>query len=184
MINNYNINFGLDILFHVFILFTFLTIFFFSYVSSLEKQNLTELTTNIINNDTNVTMNKLNELSSKFNYNINWKSLDTIASNLIESSKKNIPEIEQNNEKLFNLSIIIFSVLFIFIILLILYLKFFTSFDIHLRHILITNLIIFSITGLVEYIFFAYVASKYTPIMPDTISNTILDRLKTNINKT
>ena len=43
------------------------------------------------------------------------------------------------------------------------------------------NLIIFSITGLIEYLFFANVASKYVPVTPDVISKTMLERAKYNI---
>ena len=43
------------------------------------------------------------------------------------------------------------------------------------------NVIIFSITGIIEYLFFMNVASKYIPVTPDIISNTMLERVKQNI---
>ena len=55
--------------------------------------------------------------------------------------------------------------------------------NINISHILIMNLIIFSITGIIEFLFFNFVASKYIPVTPDTISNTALERLKYNINE-
>jgi len=42
------------------------------------------------------------------------------------------------------------------------------------------NIIIFSITGLIEYFFFMNVASKYVPVMPNEITDTMLERIKHN----
>ena len=55
------------------------------------------------------------------------------------------------------------------------------KYDIHIGHILLINFIIFSITGLIEYFFFTKVASKYVPVMPNEISDTMLERIKHNI---
>ena len=42
MLSDHSINMSVDIALHVFILFTFLSIFFFAYVSKLEKQNVND----------------------------------------------------------------------------------------------------------------------------------------------
>ena len=40
------------------------------------------------------------------------------------------------------------------------------------------NFIIFSITGIIEYLFFIKVASKYNPIPPNMLLNTVLNKIK------
>ena len=43
------------------------------------------------------------------------------------------------------------------------------------------NLIVFSITGLVEYLFFQYMASKYVPVNPTDIPGEVIQKIKTKI---
>jgi len=64
----------------------------------------------------------------------------------------------------------------------IIFIKYYTKYDLKLKHIIITNIIIFSITGFIEYLFFTLVATKYTPFTPDFTAKTVLDRIKYNIN--
>lgn len=185
---NYNINFYLDIGLHVLILFTFLTIFFFAYISKLEKQNLDNVTNNIILEKTNYILdstknwqNNLNNWNKNFNININWKNIDCIANKLIESSKDQTPEIKKNNDNLFKESIIIIIIAFFVFVSITLFFKYYMKYDIDIKHILFINLIIFSFTGMIEYLFFKYVATKYVPVTPDFTSKTVLNRIKTNI---
>jgi hypothetical protein len=187
MDSEYNINFGLDIALHVLILFTFLTVFFFAYISKLEKQNLNNVTDGLIDEKTNDLLNtvdqwqnKLNTWNTNFDIKIDWNTVDNIADNLIEKSKDQTPKIKENNDKLFKESMIIISSLFILFIGIVVFLML-LGYNIHLKHIIIVNVIIFSLTGLVEYLFFTNVASKYIPVNPNFTTNTILDRLKKNI---
>ena len=68
----YNINFSLDIALHVLILFTFLTIFFFEYVSKLEKQTLDDTISNSVADNTDTLLTDINQLSQKYNIRINF----------------------------------------------------------------------------------------------------------------
>jgi len=186
--NDYKINFSLDIALHVLILFTFLTIFFFAYISKLEKENLNSITNDVVVNKTNSILQsiddwqtKLNTWNDKFNIDIDWKVLDEIGDTLVKNSKNESPEIKKNNDNLFKYSIISIIVAFILFIGITIFLKYYMKYDIHIKHILIMNLVIFSITGGIEYLFFANVASKYVPVTPDFTTNTMLDRIKYNI---
>jgi hypothetical protein len=185
---DYNVNFSLDIALHVLILFTFLTIFFFAYISKLEKQNLDNVTNNVIIEKSDSILNaaddwqnNLNNWNKNFNIKIDWKTVDCIANRLIEESNGESPKIKENNDNLFKGSIIAICVAFFLFIGLVLFLKYYMKYDIHVKHILIMNLIIFSLTGLIEFLFFQNVASKYIPVTPDFTSNTVLERIKTNI---
>ena len=171
---HYNINFSLDIVLHVLILFTFLTVFFFAYVSKLEKQSLDNTVTNTITDN-------IDQISNKYNVKVNWNIVNNIADNLVKNSQGEVPEIKQNNDRLFKGSIIAIGIGFILFIVSIIVLKYFLNYDIHIGHIILMNVIIFSITGVIEYLFFMKVASKYIPVTPDVISNTILEGVKKNI---
>lgn len=181
--NNYITNFSLDIVLHVLILFTFLTIFFFAYVSKLEKQSLDNTVSDVINNKTNTFLTKFDQLSTKYDVKVNWNIIDNIADNLIKNSQGEVPEIKQNNDRLFKDSIIAIIAGFTLFIMSVIFLKYYMKYDVHIGHILLLNIVIFSITGAIEYLFFMKVASKYIPVTPDVISNTILERLKYNLGK-
>lgn len=190
MLSEYTVNFGLDVGLHVLILFTFLTIFFFAYISKLEKQNLDQVTSSMIEEKTDSLLNnvkdwqnKLNNWNPKFDVKINWNKVDNLADTLIKNSEGDSPEIKENNQKLFRDSIIFIVALFMIFIGAILYFSLGLGYHIHFKHILIMNAIIFGITGLIEYLFFVNVASKYVPVTPDFTTNTILDRVKKNLNK-
>lgn len=180
---DYITNFSLDIVLHVLILFTFLTIFFFAYVSKLEKQSLDSTVSNVINNNTNTFLGKFDEFSKKYDVKVNWNIINNIADNLVKNSQGESPEIKKNNDKLFKGSIIAIIIGFILFIISVIFLKYYMNYDVHIGHILLLNIVIFSITGVIEYLFFMNVASKYVPVTPDVISNTILERLKYNLNK-
>jgi hypothetical protein len=157
---DYNINFSLDIALHVLILFTFLTIFFFAYVSKLEKQTLDSTVTGAISENTDNFLNDFDGITKKYNVNVDWNTVNNIADNLIKNSQGEVPEIKSNNQKLFTGSIIAISVAFVLFISTVIFLKYYLRYDIHIGHILLMNVIIFSITGLIEYLFFTNVASK------------------------
>ena len=177
---HHNLNFSLDVALHVLILFTFLTIFFFAYVSKLEKQSLDNTITNSVSDNTNTLLNDIKQLSQKYNIKINWNTINEIADKLVKNSQGEVPEIKENNEQLYKGSMIVIIVGYLLFIGIIIFLKYYMGYDIHIGHILLMNIIIFSITGLIEYFFFMNVASKYVPVMPNEISDAMLERIKYN----
>ncbi len=182
MIKESTIEFNLDIAIHVLILFTFLTIFFFTYISKLEKENLDNITSDMITKNTKNLLDNINLYSKEYKYNVDWKAINNKANELLAVQDKTQQNINNNNDLLLRNSIITIIVLFFIITIVILYIKFVLKININISHILIMNLIIFSLTGLIEFLFFTFVASKYIPVTPDTVSNTVLDRIKYNIN--
>lgn len=179
---NHNMNFSLDVALHVLILFTFLTIFFFVYVSKLEKQSLDYTITNSVSDNTNILLNDTKQLSQKYNIKINWNTINDIATKLVKTSQGEVPEIKENNDRLYKGSIIAIIVGYFLFIAIVIFLKYYMGYDIHIGRILLMNTIIFSVTGLIEYFFFTNVASKYVPVMPNEISDTMLERIKYNFN--
>jgi hypothetical protein len=177
---HHNLNFSLDVALHVLILFTFLTIFFFAYVSKLEKQSLDDTITNSVSDNTNTLLNDIKQISQKYNIKINWNTINDIADKLVKNSQGEVPEIKDNNEQLYKGSMIVIIVGYLLFIGIIIFLKYYMGYDIQIGRILVMNIIIFSITGLIEYFFFMNVASKYVPVMPNEITDTMLERIKHN----
>ena len=91
----YNINFSLDIVLHILILFTFLTVFFCAYVSKLEKQSLDNTVTNTINDNTYNFLNEFDQISNKYDVKVDWNIVNNIADNLIKNSQGEVPEIKK-----------------------------------------------------------------------------------------
>jgi hypothetical protein len=186
---NDNFNLGVDIFLHILILFTFLTIFFFAYISNLEKQNLDKVTDDLINGNVDKTLDFVNDWQNNINDNIlpknsldiGWKDLDNVADDLVKNYDKENIEIKNNNDSLYRGSIITISVLFIIFIIVVIMLKFVYKYDIDLKHIVIMNFIVFLLVGIVEFIFFNYVASQYIPVTPDEITNTLVDNIKNKV---
>jgi hypothetical protein len=174
---NYIINIGL----HVIILFTFLTIFFFIYISSLEKKSVTESLDNMINKQTGIILSSIDKTipipDSK------WVYVNDMAEKLNKDSQGELPSIKKHNNILLYVSAAGISILFMILVGIYLYFTQRLHVDIHLRHILFENTITFILIGIVEFLFFYYIASKYIPASSDVAVTTAIDRIKYNINQ-
>jgi hypothetical protein len=183
--NKNDASLGIDIFLHILILFSFLTIFFFAYISKLEKQNLDATVNNSVIDKTDGILSQIDtwqkKLEPQVKINIDWEKLNNISKNLVETSKEETPEIKKNNSLLFRNSIIAIVVLFILFIGITITLKYVFHYNINLKHILIMNIVVFSITGLIEFLFFNFVASKYVPVVPTDISGQVINTIKTKI---
>jgi predicted PurR-regulated permease PerM len=177
---SYNINITL----HVLILFTFLTTFFWLFLSNVEKQNINNVSSKLINNQTKDSLDLIKDNLTKINpkINLNKINLNTVANNLENSSKKPNTFITNHNKKLFFTSIIIIASIFTFLITMIIFYKVFKKEPIDFKHIFLENLIIFSFAGIIEYLFFTHVAIKYIPVTPDVATSAIIDKIKDKFN--
>lgn len=182
MVSENDASYLVNLSLHVFILFTFLTIFFFSYVSNLTKQNIDNVFGDIINEEVDQLMNGLDFWDKRINNdsypNIDYKQLDILATQIINNAKAGDPEISSHNKNLLYIGIGIVISLFIIIICFILYFSLVKKYDIHIGKILIENGIMFALIGGIEVYFFLKIASKYIPVTPDYVGKTILERIK------
>ena len=65
----------------------------------------------------------------------------------------------------------------------ILYYKYIKQVELDLAGIFIENAIIFSFAGLIEYLFFVYIATSYIPVTPDIIATTTFNKISSNFTK-
>ena len=178
-LQNYTLNIGL----HVLIIFTFLTIFFFAYVSKLESRTVQRAFDKIIEKEVYKFLTSFDNYATKLhlqNSNFLWNSAYKLAENIEKDSQGELESVKKHNNKLKFIAmgiIISFSCLLIFLYV---YFRRISDTKINFREILIDNLIIFAFIGMIEFYFFTKIASKIIPVTPDFVSLTILDRIKYN----
>lgn len=188
MISEIQANYGVNIILHVLILFTFLKVFFFTYASSLEKKNIDKSIKNIIKDQINIFLTNIDNWDKKISSipkysTIKWNNVNNMAGDLIANSQEEDPKIQKNNKDLKKVSFGIIIGLFIVLVIVIFYLMFIKKYKIHFKSIIIENLIIFLFVGIIEYFFFTRIVINYIPVTPDFVSISLLDRIKYKISK-
>jgi len=163
--------------FHVLILFTFLSILFFALVSTIEKQNFEEQIQGQVDSSIKSAFKTLSseekdKISSIINNDLGGE--ETVFDVGIDNySKPKEVTVEHNKwVKITAISIILMIFLSLFLVLTVL--SFSCNKNIGLLGILKENIITFIFIGLVEYLFFTYVALKYIPVLPSTMMTTVI----------
>ena len=172
-------NYSLNISLHVLILFTFLTIFFFTFISHLEQKSVNSALKSAI---TEQVGHLLTSISTFAQNNINWVNVYNVAEKIQKDSQGELQSVKQNHKRLLytGLGMIGFLIL-VFTGLLIYYRS--QGIKIGIKKIFLENALVFSFVGLIEFLFFTKVASKYIPVTPDVLSKTILERVKYRFNE-
>ena len=171
----------LDISFHMWILFTFLIIFFFTFASKIEKKAINDELDNAIKKTIPSVMEKVSPLIAKDK----WPEVSEQVEIFKNKYKKEggDPYVKENNKKLFRTSLIISGLGLLAIIFLSIYFIFYKKYDINPFKIFLEVLFVTILVGGVEALFFVNVALKYAPVNSSTLGSSFIDRLKYQINK-
>jgi len=168
---------SLNIILHMLILFTFLSLLFFTFISKVEEkafkneiEDLLERTiTSVLEGNKDVALPAIDEVRPVLKY------VENIYSNPSrESLKQNI--------------MIKFMSVFTALLLLTTFASIaFTAIaeckhSVPLGRLILENVIIFSFVGVVEYLFFVNIAMKYIPAPPSLLIKTIINRVKDKFN--
>jgi hypothetical protein len=176
-------NLVINILVHVFILFIFLYIFFFNFIAKSEEDAIADQVNNISNNKIPEILANIDNMDK--DKVINWEDVKKKAENVLNSTDQSVDKnIEDNNNSLKKIGIIIIVSILLLTITIYVYYTFILKKSVSLKKILVENVTVFSLVGIIEYIFFKMTASKYIPVYPDTIGNTVLESIKNNIMNT
>lgn len=176
-------NLVINILIHVFILFIFLYVFFFNFISKSEESAISDQVDNISNNKIPQILKNIDNMDK--NKIINWSDIKKKAENVLNSTDQTVDKnIKDNNDSLKFIGIIIITSILLITITIYIYYTFILKKSVNLKKILLENATVFSLVGIIEYIFFQLTASKYVPVYSDTIGTTILESIKTNIMNT
>lgn len=175
MVSDQQANYIINISLHVLILFTFLTIFFFAYISRLEKKSVDDALLDAINGQVDTVLTGIDNHMPPLK--IEWEILNKLGEDIQKESKGALPAIISNHRNLRNIAVAM--IVGLFCILVGLYVYFLSiGININWKRIITENMIIFIFVGIIEFLFFTKVASKYIPVTPDLLSKTILERLK------
>ncbi len=171
------IEYLLNLILHVIILFTILTVFFFVYISVLEKNAYQTEIESILRTEL---INQLNALPDPELVRSYFQNTDFDK----YLSQFEIPNtyVTINNNWLMAICIIILA----FLILLFFTIYFFVHQTCHLKLdmylIVYENICLFSITGVIEILFFIYIAYNYVPVSPTVMLDSFISDIQEKLN--
>lgn len=169
-------NFIIDAFVHVIILCIVLSIFFFAVISPLEKDNLQSEIDNQIDDGLKDSINSLDPQNKQ-------TVKDTITNN--EELLKKIKKLYDNpsdevilyNQSITNINITIIISLILILITISVILKLSCNKCVSLGKMVVENLFLFSMIGIMEYLFFVNIAMNYIPVKPSYMKTIIVDKL-------
>jgi len=173
-----NFEFGINVTFHVLILFTFLTVFFLLFISKLAKSSFENQIGDLIDSNFDKAFYNLDESSKRKLYMILDKSqLDKLREKYNQPS-----DYVKEHNKWITISAIAISVVGVLGLIMILYLIYNSCGKcVPLTHIITENIITFIFIGLVEYLFFVNVAFKFVPASPSLLTNSLINKFKSSL---
>ena len=199
--------FEINIMTHAVVLFIFLTIFFWVFITKIIVTALNKQIDQAIRN------NFPRLVNYKFPSNLDWTKVDKIVNNLnttpvfkqhlknfINSAQKdgkipwsadfiqNInqqfqgedPEIKANNKKYFIINIVVAVSLVMCVGIAIFYYRR-NGYSINYKKVIIENVILFIFIGFVEYMFFTRIVSQYIPASPAYMIASAMDSIKNQL---
>jgi hypothetical protein len=167
----------LNVVLHIFILWTLLVGFFFLYISKVIRESLQ----NQIGGQIDDAMNKsLNDLTPVQQMRLKIVLRNMPLDELIEVFSKETDAVAVNNKWLLIVSALISFFFIMSFVLILTILKYSSPTKVSAKHILMENAIVFTFIGAVEFVFFMYIALKFIPVMPSVATKTIIERVKTN----
>ena len=178
---NNTVEYIVNILLHIFILLTLLSVLYWFVISKTESTSLQkEITTNVGNLFTNIenSLTPIQKLEAQGLAIVSRPGL-----NILEKIYSNPePKIYVNNDWLVVSNILYIFIIFAVLATILLTLKYgcgINNFPIY--EMLKENLATFTIVGIFELLFFFFVALKYSPTMPSKFINSVFQDIKQNI---
>ena len=169
--------FGINVMLHIVILMTILSLFFVLIASPQSRSSLEHELNKFINESINVNINKL---TPKQKNKLKEATKKPYFQNLMKLYETPDRTVKTHNEWLFKL--LLFTNIFMLVIpvMVIAILTLSCSKCIPVNKIILVNLITFACVGVVEYLFFTNVALKYVPTPPSTLVNAFYKNIKSN----
>jgi hypothetical protein len=172
------INFAVNIIIHVFILFCFLSVFFVMYITKIAKKSFDKEISHPIEDGLGEQFRKIKPDNKEKIKNVTkYLNFDNLINYYSEPTKD-----YTTNNKWLNVVIVMINVfMVILIIAAYLFVKKSCNQCVPIGSIIGENLIIFGFIGLVEFMFFKYIAIKYIPVQPSVLVKSAIDALKKHV---
>jgi len=168
-----NPNFIVNLYLHMVILLTFLSIFFFGYISKQSRNGFnSEINKNVTNAINTIDLSKTKEAISKLDGVIRKKDI----LKLYEDQDK---QVETSNKSLLNMVLII--VLMLWIGFIVFYFANRNN-EIDFKHIIKENMLTLVMIAIIEFTFFKCIAWHFIPVEPDYLPNVFHDLLSNKFN--
>jgi hypothetical protein len=168
---------AINVLIHVIILFSFLCVFFFAYVSKIEGKAFQDELGNMIEQDLGKILNENQDV------NIEIKKFTPLLKRLQTLYDKPDRFTQERNKMLKIIAMVIIGGLFVLLGAIFFTVKFDCHKNIDIKPIIFENIILFIFVGITEYIFFTNIAIKYIPTKPSLLVNTMINTLKEQLSK-
>lgn len=187
-----SINLIINIILHVLILFSFLTILYFAVIAPLEQKSFEDEIKNQIKSSLT---KQLNDFKDNSEYTkqmcdiINTKITDEkgnevlVTDQIINNLSNKSPVITEHNKWITGTAIAIISILMIGVIIYVNTLSSTCCKQMNIGYIIKENIITFIFVGIVEYLFFTQIAFKYVPAPPSTLVNSLINNFKDSLMK-
>ena len=180
MISPQTVHKFVSITIHMWLLFVFLTTFFYLFISKTEQKVINNELSNIIQTEMPVFLKQIDNIGGD---KIPWNEINTFAQKIKDKYNGKDTKIAKHNKKILNIAISICVVGLVFIVASILYFTKYLKYDIGLKEIIFETLTVTILVGIFEAIFFLNIALKYSSIKPSQLTSNIIDRLKYQLNK-
>jgi hypothetical protein len=160
-----------DVSYHVFILAAFLSIFYYLIISTLLQSTINS---NFDGIGGKVLYPQLQTLALPPTQ---WGLVKKYSDKMIEvySQPDSVVELTNNMIKYLNVSVIIMLLIIVIAVSIIF------RHSVSVWQIIAVNIITFIIVGIIEYLFFMKIASKYVPVTNDQLQNMISARVAQNL---
>lgn len=168
----------LNVFLHALILWGFLTVFFFFYITKLSRQALENELGGYIDEYLPESIDNMPpEEKVKLKLVLERLPIEKLM-NFYYSTPS--PEVVTNNEWDLRSALTSLGFLAVIFLTMVAILKINCAPDVSVWKIIGENIIAFLFVGLIEFLFFHYVAFKYVPVLPSRITNDLIARLKQN----
>ena len=175
-----NISLGLNITFHIFILFVFLSVLYFTVIAPLSKKAFQhELDKQIKISEASL-MHQLSDSNRKYITDL-VQTNKTYVDRLKDSYSVTSDIVKERNSWIKISSYSISGCLLVIIILGISIVNYTCDRKLPIKDILIENIISFVLIGIVEFLFFTKIAFKYIPVPPSQLTKTLIESFKDNL---
>lgn len=181
MLSPKDVHKGIDLLFHIWILFTFLIIFFM-FLHRKDDSVKKELTS-VINDNVPDFLNSIDKLDQRLGSSIDWNGVNNMAKNIQKKYNSSDQKIDTHNKTLLRNSIFVSVSILILLIGTVIYFVHFKNMEIVLGKIILNNFVIIVIVGVLETLFFMNIKLKYSSVTKFDIINNFIDRTEYHIDK-
>lgn len=166
---------SMNILVHVIILFSFLSVFFFTYISKIETDAFKSELGSLVSSEIINLLDKKPEISQQLS------TVKPVISKFLKMYEKPMRSSVERNIMIKLLATFTILILIGILLTIILTVTYECKEKVNISHILIENVVIFTCIGIVEFLFFTRVAIKYVPVLPSTMVDTMLEATKDSV---